>query len=430
MAKTPVAALAALALLLPLAPFAAAQGPSIQLDLQDLPEDIVIDPDGSGESSTGARASIDVLRYKQSAEGGDAVVELVFAGTPGEPNAVFDAVGQMGERIGQGFMFAVRWDAQGQPAATTQVSYTIGSTGSAEGTVEADATSLRVRFPLPAEATCMSMLGSLRIRTSDAEYTDWISPEPSPCDPDALLDGAQAECAAVEAPSGQDPVAADFADAEDDVRATSMMEPEGDVVDRPQYDITRVTSGREGDRIVQTVTLAAPRDATQELKLRVVNRLDADRDGEGDATYAVVPFYWRFSNGSQQDRSYGELLHDDTKNEFATELDIAESTYTFSWCASLLPDDARCFGVEVIAEAPAYFGIGVRDVARPAVDPCLGAGAATPPTSSPDEETPTDEEPVDEEPTDGGEEGEAESPGLGVLALLAALGAMAVFRRR
>lgn len=276
----------------------------------------------------------------------------------------------------------------------------------------------------------MSMLGSVRARTSDAEYTDWISPEPSPCDPDALLDGAQAECAAVDAPSGEDPVVADFADAADDARASTLMEPEGDVVDKPQYDITHVTSEREGDRIVQTVTVAAPRDATQEIKLRVVNRLDADRDGEGEATYAVVPFYWRFNNGTQQDRSYGELLHDGTENEFATELDVVEGTYTFSWCASLLPDDARCLGIEVVAEAPAYFGTGVRDVARPAVDPCLGAGEATPPTSDADEE-PTDEEPVDEEPMDGEtDEGEAESPGLGVLAVLAALGAIALFRRR
>lgn len=427
MAKTPVAALAALALLLPLAPFAAAQGPSIQLDLQDLPEDVIISPE-RGTDSSGARASIDVLRYKQSVEGDDAIVELVFAGVPGEPSAIFDAVGQMGERIGQGFMFSVRWDAQGQPAPTTQVSYTIGSVGSAEGTVEAGATSLRVRFPLPAEATCMSMLGSVRVRTDDAEYTDWISPQPSPCDPDALLDGAQGECASVDAPAGADPVVADFADAEGDVRTTTMIEPEGDVVERPQYDITKVTSRRDGDRIVQSVTLAAPRTAEGEILIRVSNRLDADRDGQGAATYAVVPLYWRFYNGSQQDRSHGEFIHDDAKDEFATELDVEGSTYTFMWCASLIPDDARCFGIEVTAERLAYFGEGVRDVARPAIDACAGAGAATPPTTSPADEEPVDEEPTEEDEEPG--EGEAESPGLGALALLAALGALALLRRR
>lgn len=426
--RTPLFALLGALLLLPAVPAAAAQDAAarIALDVQDLPGDIIVDP-RSGPSSVGEREGIDLVRYRQRVVGDDVVMELVFRSTPGEPNASFSAVGQMGERVGQGYLVGLRWNAQGEVPETAEVSYTIGSTPTAQANVTVEGSTVRLRFPLPAEATCMSLLASVEVRAGDVEYVDWLSPEPDPCHADDLLAGAQGACPPAPAPAGRDPVAVEIEDEADDVRSVSMMDAEGAPVDGPTYDIRRVTSAREGDRVVQTVTMGAPREPSEELRIRVVNRLDDERTN-GEATFALTPLYWRFHNGSQQDRSHGEFDRDGVTADFATQLEIEEATYTFSWCASLIPDDARCFGIEVIAERVAYLGTGVRDVASATPDLCALAGHApddvTPPPA--DEEPTGDELAEDEAPT--GEE--AETPFVGLAPLLLGLAAVALWQRR
>lgn len=421
-------ALVAAILLVPLFPIASAQASRFALDVQDLPEDIIVSPE-SGDDFTGARQEIDVVRYVQRVEGEDAVIELVFAGTPGEAGAVFDSVGALGSSPGEGFLLSFRWDAPGSVPATAPISFTVGEMGTAEATLAIEGSTLRITFPLPAAATCMGILADIGVRTSDAEYTEWISPQPNPCDETARLDGAQGDCPPAAAPSGVDPVVADFTDEEGDVRRTTLFGEDGEVeAGHESFDITHVTSRRDGDRIVQVVTFAGPRNGSQELRIQVFNRLDGQRDGQGEPEFALVPLYWRFAEGSQQDRSYGEFRTSESSADFATELDIAQSTYTFSWCASLIPADARCFGIEVVASHVTFGTPGIRERASPADDPCALAGGATPTPEGADE-APAGEE-TEGEPEGAGEEGANDSPGLGAFALLGALAALAIFRRR
>ncbi|HET6405090.1 MAG TPA: hypothetical protein VFH78_10620 [Candidatus Thermoplasmatota archaeon] len=429
--RTPTLPLLAALLVTSFAPLAQAQGDTsrIELDVQDLPEDIIVDP-RQGPSYVGARDTIDVVRYVQRVEGSDVILEMTFAAGPGEPRAVIDFIGQMGPQVGQGFLLEASWDASGALPASADISYTIGAMRTTTATVETEGRTVRFTFPLPPEATCMTVSGSVQVRVGDIEYSDWISPDVSPCQPQNRLDGAQGDCPP--ATTTVD-VAGSFEDARGDVRSVDARGLDSDVVPgEGQHDITSVSTRRDGDRVVQTVTLAEPRNASRELKLQVYGHVSADRDAYERPEDALIAQYWRFANGSQQDRSHGEFTSNLGGGKFPVELSVEGSTYTFSWCASLLPANARCFSVEVVVTEGGAFLPRLRDVAAPPRDACAGVATFSPSpatrptvaatTTSADEEMVDEEEPADEEPAN-------ETPGLALVALLGAVALVARARR-
>lgn len=427
--------LLALLLLTALLPLPAAAKAAVLLDVEDPPEDVIVDP-RSGSTHTGTRPSLDMLRVQQRAEENDIVLTVTFAGSVGEPNADLDVLATVSNTggFGEQVIFGAEWDAQGKPPASVKATaLVLGSMRDVNATFAVEGNDLVMRVTgLPPETPCFTAHTiSMGVVLRDAEYTDWFYPPVSTCDQNDRLDGAQGACPPAAAPSGKDPVAVTQDDAKGDVRATDAFGREaGTARDEPMYDITKFESRREGDRIVQTVTFAGePRNASRELKLEIVNRIAGDQDRDQDPEGALVVRYWRFANGSLADRIEGEHVgasdsQDDVK--FAVSFDPEASTLTLSWCASLIPKDAPCFSIEVEAGVSAVFSGGLRDTARPVVDTCALApppGATTPPTSGEDE--PTDEEAVDEE--DGA--GEKESPGPGALLVLAAAGLALASRR-
>ena len=415
-------------LVLAIVPAAAAEPTS--LEAQDLPEDIIIDPrQGDDEPSIGARPTIDVVRYRQEIAGDRAVVELDFAAPPGEPNTVVDVIGSLGSGLGEGYMFSFRWDQAGELPERASATYTVGSAADPGVDIEAEGRTLRMTLPVPAEATCFGFSASIRVLAADVEYTEWLAP-PSGCLETERLDGAAAPCAATQAPSGADPLRATLEDAADDVRRVAGTGVEGDV-DRQApglYDITRVESRRDGAQIVQVVTLAEPRDPSSEVLLQVFTRTGEGTNADGEPDEAIVVRYWRFANGSQTDRAEGEVRADGEETRFPIELDVEGATYTFRWCASILPTTPVC-SIEASAGALTFLSGGWRDTARPTLDACAGRAPTAPATTPPEDDG---EAPVEgEEPVGEGEEGgESATPGAPLALLLLAAVALALLRRR
>lgn len=412
-------------LLLAAAPTPAAAAPEATFDMQDPADDILVRPEDGGDH-VGSRPAIDLTRFRQGLDGDVLVIELDFAGDVGEPGMSLEVLLNAGRSIGEGASFAVRWDGEGSPPATASTFHTAGGTvGQANMTLAVEGQTLLLRIDgLPiADLECVGpSIITTGVRAADGEYTDYYAPHPLPCAEDARFDGARGACDAVAAPD-EDPLAVTIDDAEEDVVAVDAFGREsGDASDHGMYDIVAFESAREGDRIVQTVTLGEPRTPHDEIKVEVINRLSGGQDRDQDPEHAVVVQYWRFANASQSDRVEGTLLSPDgTEAPFYVELESEGAALTLSWCASLLPEDPACIGIEVEATRVNFLAGGVRDDARAAVDPCLGAASAegeTPP--------PADDEPVDEgeEPVDGEEDAgeQNESPGFGLLAGLVAVG--------
>lgn len=423
-------ALLALVLLASLPPAAAKAEPSrVVNDFADLRGDVILA--GRDTDRLVERPSMDVVRVQQALEGRTVTLTLSFAGVVGEPDLSLSVLSSMGSRLGEGANWDMRWGFNGTAPASTTAMTTVGGIGSINVTATNESERFVMRFDLPEAATCFSAHTiHLHRKVSNAEYDEWVYPVADPCDANDRLDGAQGACPPALAKVDMN---ATLTDERDDVRKTDAFGQPGAVeAGHARLDIVGATSRREGDRVVQTVTLGAPRNETGELKVTVVSRFAGGQDRDEDPEHAVLARYWRFQNISQPDRVEGELVDGDAgeqdKVDAPVALQVDGATFTFSWCASLVPADAACWGVEVEVESrPTIFAGGHADVARAAVDPCLGAAGAVATPTPPTEASP-DEEPVEEEPVE--DEGEAQETPMGALpALGGLLVALALARR-
>lgn len=423
--RTALAFVLALALPTLLAPATAASEPHFDYDVADPLGDVLRAVRHPDTRELVERPGMDVTRVASRIDGDLVVQELTMAGTPGEPKLRMEVVTFLaGSAEGQLRVPVAFGDGGEAPATASGFIVAKGVVKDVEMDVAVAGNTLRLSMPaaeLPDGIDCFHTTANLDLRGSDgAEYSEYVYPMPDLCNrPDAYRDGIDGTCPPAAAPDGDDPFVHDMEDDANDVKQKSYLGEEE--VENASVDVTTFTSRRVGDRIVQTVTTAAPLPEGT-LKVSVANRVD----GENAAFTATL---LQFARHDPTPRAEGKADTGASERDFLVDVERDGSAITLSFCASVIPADAPCFSPLVTVAATPTFGTSVEDTLAPAKDACAGKDAATTSPAGGDGDDAASGTPADDASTQESDD-TADTPAPGVAIVLVALAAAVLATRR
>lgn len=324
---------------------------------------------------------IDVTRFVVDLRGDEVIVRYDTAGAPvvEGTEVVFTARYRVEGLSEFGIHFT--WDSDGNPSTTLGTLQDRDREEIFEPSFTKGADSVTLSFPsdlLPEDTECLDAY----VYVSNGQSMDSAGVPVDGCGgSEPRLDGVDGSCPAPTLPAD---VKTDwsFTDPAGDAEHVTVDYMTGkesrEPTDDPTIDVVGVTSKREGDRIVQTVTLAQDLTAEAEFSVRVENAL------AGGGRYLV----WDMSVSGP-----GTGIGADSVDAYFTDDPAEPGTYapvfaersgprtvTVEFCASLIPADAVCFAPD--AKTGPIFSWGAErteDHVPPSPDSCKGKASFTPP---------------------------------------------------
>ena len=443
----------ALLMLLVLVPFAAPSAVAQQEDevrfdykLEDPAEDVVLIA-ANGSERWSAKPEADLRAYQSAVEGDTLVQTLTFAATPPakdlrvELTLTLSATGSQPLPVTLSFT-----DAKAATASTQSQNATANMSGS----------TMVVRMPMAklADATCFAPRVKVvydpegdPVTSTDAGRQGWedqfflranrcvSSFGGTPVLP--IEDGMDGTCPAPSVPSGVS-VTGSWDDPTGDVRNARQMGQSS--VAYPEADITRLTSTLEGNEVVVRMTVAQYPDERDAPLASVDFALEGkteEFDFEGKDTLSIG-----FSHPDHE--AFGTLSdvqgEEATRQSFYTRGARDGNTFVARFCASIIPDYARCWAplasITYNVDDRPYDEIEFAWNEGPCAGKTGGSGSTGGSAGGDDGEAPPSEDgaegetPGEDEGAEGGA-GQAGTPGFGVVALVGAvLVALAITRRR
>lgn len=394
---------AALLVLVPLLSSAAAAGPAtLDVDLTELEGDVML----VANDTISPRPDTDIVRYRARLEGGD-IVQTIDLAAPIPANDTF-------------FAFTIQRNASRIPtidALPLNLEYE-GARAVNRGTVDfaANATvegsTFTLRFPVSKLGPSSDCFQVRLVVTHDPEsvsgqgWRDEFQIQPNLCDLSNRLDGINGTCPAAPDLSKVETDAQDE-DARGDVTRSRV------VIDSPGDDIVRVSTKRLDDRIEVRMTFAGPSEEGGQVEIGLDLKEDAQFDGYDQRILVNFDAF----------RGYvarGTFYTTTSVTDFPVRIEQWGDELVGSFCSSVLPASITCWGLGGTAQSgnAEPFDQIERD------DDCVDPGSASDATPPTGEAAPTGSP----SPTEGG--ASADTPGLAPMALIGALAALALWRRR